>query len=165
MPRRWFNRPVVERTAQGYVVRLGEQDVALLVRLLDEVRGLLQSDDPQVAPLLRRLFPPAYHLDDDAEADAEYQRYMREELVASRLSGMDAVTDALSAGRPLSEGEITGFMQALNNVRLVLGTLLDVGEDHDPTEIEDDHPMVAEHQLYTYTSWLLEMTVQAISGD
>lgn len=163
MPRRWFNRPVVERTAHGYVVRLGESDVALLVRLLDEVRGLLQSDDPQVAPLLRRLFPPAYHLDDDA--DAEYQRYMREELVTSRLSGMDAVTGALAAGRPLSDGEITGFMQALNNVRLVLGTLLDVGEDHDPTEIDDDHPMVAEHQLYSYTSWLLEMTVQAISGD
>lgn len=163
MPRRWFNRPVVERTAQGFVVRLGDQDVALLLRLLQELRGLLQSDDPQVAPIVRRLFPPAYHLDD--EADAEYQRFMREELVTSRLGGMDAVTDALQAGRPLNDGEITGFMQALNNVRLVLGTLLDVGEDHDPTEIDDDHPMVAEHQLYNYTSWLLEMTVQAISGE
>ena len=70
MPRRWFNRPVVERTDQGYVVRLGEQDISLLLRLLAELRGLLQSDDPQVAPLVRRLFPPAYHLDD--EADAEY---------------------------------------------------------------------------------------------
>jgi len=163
MPRRWFNRPVVERTAQGFVVRLGDQDVALLLRLLQELRGLLQSDDPQVAPIVRRLFPPAYHLDD--EADAEYQRFMREELVTSRLGGMDAVTDALQSGRPLNDGEITGFMQALNNVRLVLGTLLDVGEDHDPTEIDDDHPMVAEHQLYNYTSWLLEMTVQAISGE
>lgn len=163
MPRRWFNRPVVERTDQGYVVRLGEQDISLLLRLLAELRGLLQSDDPQVAPLVRRLFPPAYHLDD--EADAEYQRYMREELMTSRLGGMDAVTDALRAGRPLSDGEITGFMQSLNNVRLVLGTLLDVGEDHDPTDVDDDHPMVAEHQLYNYTSWLLEMTVQAISGD
>lgn len=163
MPRRWFNRPVVERTDQGYVVRLAEQDISLLLRLLAELRGLLQSDDPQVAPLVRRLFPPAYHLDD--EADAEYQRYMREELMTSRLGGMDAVTDALRAGRPLSDGEITGFMQSLNNVRLVLGTLLDVGEDHDPTDVDDDHPMVAEHQLYNYTSWLLEMTVQAISGD
>lgn len=163
MPRRWFNRPVVERTDQGYVVRLGEQDISLLLRLLAELRGLLQSDDPQVAPLVRRLFPPAYHLDD--EADAEYQRYMREELMTSRLGGMDAVTDALRAGRPLTDGEITGFMQSLNNVRLVLGTLLDVGEDHDPTDVDDDHPMVAEHQLYNYTSWLLEVTVQAISGD
>ncbi|MFM7687034.1 MAG: DUF2017 family protein [Actinomycetota bacterium] len=163
MPRRWFNRPVVERTDQGYVVRLGEQDISLLLRLLAELRGLLQSDDPQVAPLVRRLFPPAYHLDD--EADAEYQRYMREELMTSRLGGMDAVTDALRAGRPLTDGEITGFMQSLNNVRLVLGTLLDVGEDHDPTDVDDDHPMVAEHQLYNYTSWLLEVTVHAISGD
>jgi hypothetical protein len=158
MPRRWFSRPVVERTAAGYVVRLDADERALLLRLLDELRGLLQSDDPQVTPLLRRLFPPAYLRDD--EADAEYHRYMREELLASRVAAMDTVAEALHGGAPLDDGGINGFMQSLNNVRLVL----DVGEDHDPSDVDGSHPMAAEYQLYGYTSWLLEMTVQAISA-
>ena len=57
-----------------------------------------------------------------------------------------------------------GLMQALNAVRLVLGTLLDVGEEHDPSAVRDDDPMVGEHQLYSFLSWLLEHLVRATMG-
>ena len=71
------------------------------MRLLAELRALMLSDDPQHAPLLRRLFPPAYHLSDDAEAEAEYQRFMRDDLVASRLESIDHGRDR--AGRAAAD--------------------------------------------------------------
>jgi len=48
-------------------------------------------------------------------------------------------------------------------VRLVLGTLLDVSEAHDPEDVGDDDPMVGEHHLYQFLSYLLEVAVQAVS--
>ncbi len=154
---------VVERTPKGYVFNLERDEIELVVRLFAELRALILSDDPAHAPLVRRLFPPAYHLSDDAEAEAEYQKFMREELVASRLQSIEMVEHTLSTGAPLDDGAIQGFVQSLNAVRLVLGTLLDVSEEHDPASVRDDDPMVGEHHLYTFLSWLLECTVQALT--
>jgi hypothetical protein len=165
MARRRNPRHLVERTSKGYVVHLQREEMDLLVRLLGELRGILLSDDPRTDPLLRRLFPPAYHLADDAEAEAEYQRLMRDELVASRLESITSVESALSSGTPMDDGGVQGFMQALNAVRLVLGTLLDVGEQHDPNAVADDDPMVGEHHLYGFLSWILESTVQALTDQ
>jgi hypothetical protein len=165
MARRRNPRHLVERTNKGYVVHLQREEMDLLVRLLGELRGILLSDDPRTEPLLRRLFPPAYHLADDAEAESEYQRLMRDELVASRLESITSVESALSSGSPMDEGGVQGFMQALNAVRLVLGTLLDVGEQHDPNTVADDDPMVGEHHLYGFLSWVLESTVQALTDQ
>ncbi|MBI4932353.1 MAG: DUF2017 family protein [Actinobacteria bacterium] len=157
------NRSVVGRTSKGYVLRLSRDEIDLIVRLLDELRALMLSDDPETAPLMRRLFPPAYHLQDDAEAEAEYQRLMREDLVASHLESIGRVETALNSGEPMNDSTVQGFMQALNGVRLVLGTLLDVSEEHDLTSVRDDHPMAAEHHLYGFLSYLLESTVLAVS--
>ena len=163
MPRRKSPKHVVERTRSGYVLHLDRDEIDLIVRLLSELRALMLSDDPNTAHLLRRLFPPAYHLQDDAEAEAEYQRFMREDLVASRLEGINQVEAALTSGNAMDQGTVQGFMQALNGLRLVLGTLLDVSEDDDPGSVRDDDPMAGEHHLYTFLSWLLESTVLAVS--
>ena len=121
--------PLVERTADGIVVNLQQEERDLVVRLLHELRGLLLTDDPAAAPMLRRLFPPAYLHTEDAEAESDYQRFMREELVASKLEAIEAVDGAVGNGGAMTDGQAMGLMQALNSVRLVLGTLLDVGEE------------------------------------
>ena len=43
-------------------------------------------------------------------------------------------------------------------------TLLDVGEDHDPEDIDDDDPMAGEHHLYMFLSWLVNSLVVALGG-
>lgn len=164
MARRKARRPVFERTDAGVVVNLQREEVDLIVRLIDELRALLLSDDERTAHLTRRLFPPAYHLADDADADAEYQRLMREELVASRLAAMQHVGESLRADGPISDEAMLGLLQSLNAVRLVLGTLLDVTEDHHPDDITDDDPLVGEHHLYQFLSYLLDAAVDALSG-
>jgi hypothetical protein len=78
------------------------------------------------------------------------------------LSGITTVTEALRAPGPVGEEVMIAFVQAINGLRLVLGTMLDVVEDHDPDDIDDDDPLVGEHHLYNFLSWLLDWAVRAL---
>ena len=128
-----------------------------------ELRTLLlgPNDDDR----MRRLFPTAYHQQGDREMDDEYQRLMREDLVASRLVGLGVIDECLGARKnsvALTEAQLLAFVQALNGVRLVLGTMLDVSEEHDLDEIDDDHPLVGEYHLYAFLSWVLDWCIRAL---
>jgi hypothetical protein len=153
---------VVERLRSGtFRLNIEDGERQLISRLMEELREVMVRSDPD-GPGLRRLFPTAYH--DDPEADAEYQRLMREELVASRLAGIETVTAALAAPE-MTPDELYATMQGVNSLRLVLGTMLDVGEDHDPSSVGHEDPNAAEAHLYDYLSWLLDHIVGALSGD
>ena len=152
--------PPIERVRHGFVFNIGNDERQLVARLLTELSQLLMSGSGD--PRLIRIFPPAYHLADDAEADAEYQRLMREELVASRLSGITTVNAALQESGPVGEEAMIAFIQAINGLRLVLGTMLDVVEDDDPDDVDDDDPLVGERHLYNFLSWLLDWAVRAL---
>jgi hypothetical protein len=149
----------IERTADGYVVRLDEAERDLLVRLLGEMTQMLTASAD--SPALRRVFPPAYHLDTDTTSEEEYQRLMRDELVASRLEALTTVSAALRDHAALDDAGLTALMQSLNALRLVLGTLLDVDEEHDLEDVSPDDPMIGEHHLYGYLSYLLDAAVRA----
>lgn len=144
----------------GYVLRIAAAERALVARLLDELANLLADPGDHAAAL--RLFPVVHP--DDPERESEYQRLMRDELVASRLAGIEMVKGALAGNAKkvsFDDGQLGSFMQAVNGVRLVLGTILGVSEDDDVEEIEEH---VAEYQLYAYLSWLLDSAVLAASG-
>lgn len=146
-----------------YRLNVDNEERLLLARLLGELKELLTSEaDERTTPLLHRLFPPAFR--DDPDKEAEYQRLMREELVASRVAAVDSVTALLTEeGRTLTEGETMAFMQSVNAIRLILGTLLGITDEESAEEADDnDGP---EHSLYSYLGWLLEWTVRALSGD
>src|SRR5215467_14246643 len=84
-----FGRARIRRTRRGtYRVDLPPPERDVLARLLPQLRQLVsgEGDDDGRS---RRLFPTAYA--QDAEADADYQRLMREELVASRLAAIETV--------------------------------------------------------------------------
>lgn len=152
--------PPIERVRDGFMINIGDDERQLVTRLLNELGQLLMGESGD--PRLIRMFPPAYHLADDAEADAEYQRLMREDLVASRLAGIATVNLAMETPGPVSEEAMVSFVQAINGLRLVLGTMLDVVEDHDPDDIDEDDPLVGEHHLYNFLSWLLDWAVRAL---
>ncbi len=103
---------------------------------------------------------------------------MRDELVASRLAGILTVKEVLAGeakpgkSKPdkgktvtFTEDQLVAFMQALNSVRLVLGTMLNITDDDDDgDELGDDAPLVPEFQLYSYLSWVLDSAVNVLSG-
>ena len=149
----------VSRTHQGtYAVRLPAPERALLANLVGQLRDLLQvtTDDPS----LRRLFPTAYH--DDAERDREYQQLVRDELLERRLAALDTV-DATAEARELDGAQLSAWLTALNDLRLVLGTRLDVQEDQEA--IDEDHPDAPAMAVYGYLSGLLDDVVDALTGD
>lgn len=156
--RRKFVAPV-EAVDGGWRIGLDAEERNLLIRLMGELRALLTGPDDN--ELILRLFPAAYL--DDEEKEAEYQRLMREELVTSRLSAIESVTAVLQGdpGELLDEGQTVAFMQSINAVRLVLGTMLGISDDESADEADAaDSP---EHHLYDFLSWLLEWTVRSLS--
>jgi hypothetical protein len=157
MPRRRFAR--IERVAPGrYEVALPAPERQLLGDLVEQLRDVLlaTTDDPSV----RRLFPTAYH--EDAARDEEYQQLVRDELLERRLAALASVEETAMADE-LDEAGITGWLTALNDLRLVLGTRLDVSEDdHD---VDPDDPDAAAHAVYHYLGMLLGEVVDALEAD
>ena len=124
-----------------------------------ELRALLR------APTTTRCsIASSRRLPDDEEKEAEYQRLMREELVASRLAAIEPVSTLLEPtllAVSRRGAQTIAFMQSINAIRLVLGTLLGIDDD-DSADDADERPTTPEHQLYDFLSWLLEWTVRAL---
>ena len=138
----------IERGRNGGVrLSFDEHELLLLRDLLDELEVLLGEPDD---PALRRLFPPAYK---DPESDEQYRSLVRDQLVAGRSQALAAVRKTLRRDK-LSAEEADVWLRALNDLRLVLGTRLDVTEDIDYEELD--------LAVYAYLSWLQEQLVEAL---
>ena len=109
-------RGPVRRKGDKYVIDLGEDESAIIRRLTGELRALLSDPDPsaEARALITRLFPVAYPQDEEMEI--EYQRLMREELVASKLSAFDIVDEAITGGMTIDEGRLIAVMQSINSI-------------------------------------------------
>jgi hypothetical protein len=154
------DRPRVERTRKGeYRVRLPKAERDLLRRLPAQLRELI-SEHPS-DPSLARLFPPAY--EDDAAQQAEYERLTRDDLSDQRLEALRLMEDTLEAER-LTEEQLAAWLGAVNDLRLVLGTRLDVTEDLYEEPVEDDDPRFPQLALYSYLGFLEEQMVEALAA-
>ena len=155
-----FVRPIEPDGEGGFRLRLSDAERELLRTLPGELREILDSE--QDDPSLRRLFPPAYERDDEAED--EYRRLMADELLEGRRAALRLVQE--TAGRErLSAEELDAWLRALNDLRLVLGTRLDVTEEKYVTELDPAHPQAYELSVYGYLSWLQEQLVAAAAGE
>ena len=143
----------------GLQLRLSEEERDLLRSLPGKLRELM-SDEPE-DPTLKRLFPPAYTTDPDRQA--EYRRLMGEDLKQRHLGALVLMEETVDAER-LTEEQAAGWLSALNDLRLVLGTRLDVSEDMLGTEVDAGDPRAPLLALYGYLSWLEEQVVEALAG-
>ena len=155
----------VRREGDGFVLGVDAEDRATLVGLIGQLRDEIAADGR--SEHLRRLFPAAYH--DHAEHEAEYQRLVHEDLASTRLASLVTVGEVLgrdpgSDELELGDDDLDALMRALNDLRLVIGTLLDVSEDTDAGDAGPDDPDFGRFQLYGYLGWLLEGIVQARMG-
>ncbi|HET6551830.1 MAG TPA: DUF2017 family protein [Solirubrobacter sp.] len=140
-----------------YMLALEPQERALIRQLLGELRELLalQPDDPRV----RRLYPAAYA--EEPELEDEYRQLTQEELRSGRLASVDAVEASVDA-KSLTADELTSWMQAINALRLVLGTMLDITDDDEELAFSPSDPNARTMALYGYLGGLLDeiVTVQ-----
>ncbi len=161
MKRRKREGPVVARDNDLFEITLTVDERSTLLSFVDQLSDILAMgpDDAR----LRRLFPTAYH--ENPEHDAEYQGYMRDELTQSRSASIAIVKEVLESTDLITAAQLHAFMTVLNNLRLVLGTLLDVGEDDFEDDIDENDPAFGQWQLYGYLGWLMEWTISALSGE
>ncbi|MEY2565745.1 MAG: hypothetical protein QOE35_274 [Actinomycetota bacterium] len=148
----------VKRTRRGeFQLRLPPEERELLRDLPAQLRDVLASDDPA----LRRLFPPAYK--DDPALEAEYRHFMGDDLLATHTKSLQAMEDTIDA-EVVDEDQLVGWLGALNDLRLVLGTRLDVTEDMYDHEMDPGDPRAPAFAMYTYLGWLQEQVVDALSS-
>jgi len=150
----------VKRSRQGdYELSLPEQERELLRSLPGQLIERLEAGPDE--PDLVRLFPPAYTRDEDQKAEREYRGLMGSDLLDRHREALQVMAATLDADR-LDEEQMAAWLTSLNELRLVLGTRLDVSEDQIPPPPGD--PRAAGFALYSYLSWLQGQVIDAMSG-
>jgi hypothetical protein len=133
----------MERAADGGIeLRLSGEERRLLVGLAAELRSLLEGETGD--PSLRRLFPPAY---EDEQDEDGYRALMGAELLEGRRGALELLARTAEQER-LSAEEADAWLRALNDLRLVLGTRLDVQEDTLLDELRPDDERAAGLAVY-----------------
>jgi hypothetical protein len=128
-------------------------DRAVIDDLASELEASLDGDDPDLA----RLFPPAYLA--DAERNQGYAALAGAELIESRRASLAVLRDAIQRDTA-TEDEMAAMMRAVNDLRLVLGTRLDVSEtDEGPPPGDPDAPAYA---VYRHLTHLLAQIIEAL---
>lgn len=150
-----FRRPIRRTRSGNYQLNLGAGERALLAALAPQLRELLTDPDQ---PGLQRLFPPAYGDDNDAEHEEEYRRLMQEDLVARHEAALEILEETANANE-LKPEQMEAWMRAINQLRLVIGTRLDVTEEDDFAATEDP-----DRQVYYLLGYLQECVVEALSS-
>jgi Domain of unknown function (DUF2017) len=135
---------------------MSADDREVLRQFVPQFTALLEEPSQ---PALRRLFPPAYADEAHAEHQEEYQRLMQEDLVERHRAELDLVVSTASA-ETLSEEELLAWSRALNSIRLVLGTILDVSE-----EDEQRSPATPEEALYGWLTYILGEVIDALEAS
>jgi hypothetical protein len=150
-------RPRIRRGRGGNLrLRLPDDERELIELLCEELRARVE-DEPD-HPDLRRLFPPAHA--DDPEAEAAYRSLVGSQLDAGRERAVATVQATLGSDT-LTVEEAESWLTVLNDLRLVIGTRLDVTEEMS-FDLAPDDPRAAELAVYAYLSWLQEQLVEAL---
>jgi len=143
-----------EPTSDGELaVELGEHVRELLGSLAQQLRELLMIDESED---LARLYPTAYP--DDPDQDAFFQQMVHDQLLMSRLEGIDTVERTLKS-ELITSDEADAWMGTINQLRLVIGTRLDVSENEAP--IDADDPQRDHRVIYQALSHILEDLTEA----
>ncbi len=141
----------------SFTMTVPVQERKLLEQLVPQMRELIEQGDS----LTWRLFPNPYPEHDKA-AD-QYRELIGGDLIRKHIAALDTVEATLGAKR-LDEDQMVQWMQAINELRLVIGTRLEVTEESDLDDFVGD----TERSLfatYNYLGYMLEHIVTAISGE
>jgi len=131
---------------------------------LEALVGIGESTQAPRDPALARLLPDGYT--DDTEAAGEFRRLTEATLRQHKSETARRVLDSLPAGggRVCLDAEDTrAWLSALNDIRLVVGTRLDVTEEMDTPEPGD--PRGPGYELYRWLTLLQELLVEATMGE
>ena len=144
---------------------------------LEEITGIKTGNaEPPGDPTLRRLLPDFHKPEDedfDLDPDASESlnaalRSLHEpEIIDAKRVAAQQLLDTLpeNGGRfELTEGSANAWIAAVNDIRLSLGVMLDVGPEG-PSRLPADHPLAAHLDVYQWLTVLQEYLVLVLMGS
>jgi hypothetical protein len=141
------------RRGSDVVARLDPAEAGIVGLLLDQLEQLLAADQDDVGddPVLARLFPDGHR--GDPELAADYRDMTESALRSGKTDDLATVRATL----PTDGGEVrldpdqaAAWLRTTNDLRLALGTRLEITEDSEPP---DDLTDEADQQVAVYY-WL-----------
>jgi hypothetical protein len=150
--------PFFEKKGDRFSVRLGKHERNLLVELVRQSRTLLETEDPSSDPAVARLFPAAYR--DDPLRNLEYETSLGGAPRSGKLQALDTV-ERTANSRALSEEDFLTWMGAGNDLRLVLGTRIEVTEESTEEDFAAGGPRDAYH-VYQFLGWVQQEMLVAL---
>jgi hypothetical protein len=155
------------RAARGgdVVARLDPAEAGVVGLLLDQLEQLLEADADDVRgdPVMERLLPEGHRGDPDLAAD------YRELTEASLRSGKTDDLAMVRATLPSDGGEVrldpeqaAAWLRTTNDLRLAMGTRLDISEDTEPPEEvtgEEDQQLAVYYWLTALQGSLVDALV------
>lgn len=178
----------INSTETGVSISIEEVEIRILQDLANQLLHLTtpekpdQGEDPLAQlvgidthaakptdPVLGRLYPDAYP--DDPEASLEFRRFTERSLRDASVGRAVRVLDQLSSKVDffddvntlveidLDSGMWNDMVGFLNDVRLALGTRLEITENFESHEITEDDPRAALFDLYGWLTWMQEMLI------
>lgn len=134
-----------------YVARFIAAETGVTGLLLDQLEQLLQDDSSGGDPVVARLFPDGHR--SDPELADDYRGMTESSLRSGKADDLAVVRATLPADGGevrLDEDEAGAWLRTLNDLRLALGTRLDISED---SEFPEDADGEEGHQMAVYY-WL-----------
>jgi hypothetical protein len=143
---------------------LDDAESDLIARLADELRNILTTAPNTDDPVIERLFPAAY---EDPTEQTAFDDLIGDDLVTHKLASLEAVSGGL--GDNGSEIDLEGdtlhaWLAALTDLRLAIGTRLDVDEDTMAAELDPDHPDARSFAVLHWLGWIQEGILRIVAG-
>ncbi len=131
----------------------------------DPLERLVGLNGPSIKPsdpALARLFPDAYH--DDHEAAADFRRYTEHEMrntkaMKARIS--QSQLHEWPGKRELTHDQAMAWLLSLNDMRLALGTRLDITDDREDRD-EENAPG---YEMYDWLTYLQGTLVDSLTKN
>lgn len=148
----------VARDEGSIALRLDEPEAALLRRLNRELRALLESSaSAPNDPVSKRLFPDAY---DDSEDARSYRDLVGAELLSAKLGALERMGSLLGdegeVAAQLSAEDAEAWLTALTDMRLAIGTRLEVDEETMNADIDPEHESFSPLWVLHWLGWVQE---------
>ncbi|WP_347059783.1 DUF2017 family protein [Blastococcus sp. HT6-30] len=152
------------------VARLDPAETGIIGLLLDQLEQLLDADpaDSTGDPVIARLFP-AGHRSDAALAE-DYRGLTEQSLRGGKSDDLATVRATLPDGGGevrLDTDQAGAWLRTSNDLRLALGTRLDISEESEPPEEivdEGDHQLAVYYWLTALQGSLVDALVAARAG-
>jgi hypothetical protein len=147
-------------------MQLEAVEVELLQSLQQGLRAALEGGDHR-DPIVRRLFPAT--VSDDDEADQELRGLIHDDLLRTRLDGLDTLLGLLERGTRRSGGVRVDLVEeepmvvlgVLNDLRLAIGAQVGI-ENLDREALDPEDPVTYRVAVMDHLAWLQEQLLQVL---